>query len=95
MDFVVPGRISVTTSSLLVKLLIRHPYDFEKPNIARGFMRRFLDDRIIIAEGDNDKTLRENGFSALYNRHVQNLCPFMWRKAHGCQWGAVEALAGA
>ncbi|ROW05696.1 hypothetical protein VMCG_05167 [Cytospora schulzeri] len=75
----VPDRLLITRTPLLAELLVRRPYDFEKPDV----MYHFLGDGLIIAEGDQHKMLRRKSLSAFSHRHVQGLYPMLWKKALG------------
>lgn len=81
--FIGPDRLLITNASLLAELLVHRPYDFEKPSNSRSFMRHFLGDGLIFAEGDQHRVLRKKSLSAFSYRHNQNLYPMMWKKALG------------
>ncbi|ORY70954.1 cytochrome P450 [Pseudomassariella vexata] len=74
-------RLLLTGAKLIAELLVHKPYDFEKPENARNFMRHFLGDGLIIIEGDRHRFLRKNTVQAFGYRQVQNLYPRMWMKA--------------
>lgn len=77
-------RLLVTAPPLLADLLVHRPYDFEKAENTRRFLREILGDGLIVVEGEQHKFLRKNTLPAFGFRHIKNLYPMMWKKALIC-----------
>lgn len=77
----VQNRLLVTSTPVIAEMLVHKPYDFIKPANIRNFMRQFLGDGLIIAEGERHKWLRKTSQQAFTHRHIQDLYPMMWAKA--------------
>jgi cytochrome P450 len=73
----------VTSPKALGEILVTKSYSFEKPERARGFLRLFLGDGLVVTEGDQHKFQRKNTMPVFSFRHIKDLYPMMWTKAVG------------
>jgi cytochrome P450 len=60
---------------------VHKSYDFEKPPFARGFLRKFLGDGLLMTEGDEHKHHRKLITPAFHFRHIKELYPVFWSKS--------------
>jgi cytochrome P450 len=74
-------RLILTTPAALADVLVHKSYDFEKPPFARGFLRKFLGDGLLITEGDEHKHHRKRIAPAFHFRHIKELYPVFWSKS--------------
>ena len=74
-------RLILTTPAALADVLVHKSYDFEKPPFARGFLRKFLGDGLLMTEGDEHKHHRKLITPAFHFRHIKELYPVFWSKS--------------
>lgn len=81
MGEIVRERLLLTNTDLTSELLMSRPYDFEKPGNVREFMHHLIGSGLVNLEGEKHKSLRKRSLQIFKHRHIQALCPTMWRKA--------------
>ncbi|KAF1829454.1 cytochrome P450 3A4 [Decorospora gaudefroyi] len=74
-------RLILTTPAALADVLVHKSYDFEKPRFARGFLRKFLGDGLLMTEGEEHKHHRKLIAPAFHFRHIKELYPVFWSKS--------------
>lgn len=75
-------RLLVTTPKAIAEVLVTKPYDFRKPPIVRTGLGRILGNGLLLAEHDEHKRQRRILLPAFAFRHIKNLYPVFWAKAH-------------
>jgi cytochrome P450 len=80
-SFLYEDRILLTRPSSIAEVLVHKPYDFEKPPWVRTFLRQFLGDGLLMAEGDEHKHQRKQIMPAFSFRHIKELYPVFWSKS--------------
>lgn len=74
-------RLILTTPAALADVLVHKSYDFEKPQWARAFLKRFLGDGLLMTEGSEHKHHRKQIMPAFHFRHIKELYPVFWSKS--------------
>ncbi|KAH7399149.1 cytochrome P450 [Phaeosphaeria sp. MPI-PUGE-AT-0046c] len=79
--FLHDNKLIVTTPAALADVLVHKSYDMEKPPWTRSFLRKFLGDGLLVAEGDVHKHHRKHITPAFHFRHIKELYPVFWSKS--------------
>lgn len=81
--------ILLTTPEALIEVLNTRAYDYQKPAIARRFLKRILGRGLIVVEGKEHKVQRKSVAPAFQGRVIKELIPIFWRKS--CEFVNVVA----
>ncbi|KAF1852036.1 cytochrome P450 3A4 [Cucurbitaria berberidis CBS 394.84] len=74
-------RLILTTPAALADVLVHKSYDFEKPPWVRAFLKRFLGEGLLVAEGVKHQQHRKRIMPAFHFRHIKELYPVFWSKS--------------
>jgi cytochrome P450 len=80
-SFFYQDRLLLTSPEALADVLVKRPYDFQKPEPLRKFLRQVLGDGLVIVEGEEHKFQRKHIMPVFQFRHIKELYPMMWAKA--------------
>ncbi|KAF1917155.1 cytochrome P450 [Ampelomyces quisqualis] len=75
------NKLLVTTPAALADVLVHKSYDVEKPPWTRAFLRKFLGDGLLTAEGEEHKHTRKHITPAFHFRNIKELYPVFWSKS--------------
>ncbi|KAF2858058.1 putative P450 monooxygenase [Piedraia hortae CBS 480.64] len=74
-------RLLVTSPKVVGEMLVTKPYEFEKPEPTRNFLRYILGNGLIVVEGEEHRFQRKNLSPMFGFRPIKNLYPVFWEKA--------------
>ncbi|OQD84618.1 hypothetical protein PENANT_c012G03916 [Penicillium antarcticum] len=79
--FLNTNNVLLASPQTLAEVLVKRPYDFEKPEGPRNFMRRVLGDGLVLVEGDVHKFQRKRLMPSFSFRNIKDLYPTFWDKS--------------
>lgn len=75
------SRLFPTSAEVLLDILNRRCYDFEKPRHDRDFLRRPIGNGLVVSEGADHKKQRKAAWPAFRGEQIQALIPIFWSKS--------------